>query len=248
MKRLMLFAALTLAATEMNAKVNVLNADSTSHAAATEEAVPAKVTIAPEIGVNFLSMVYKSSTGNDLGTSSKILPRVGFALNMSLGEKFFIQSGLFYYQSGKKLAETGSIIGLDNSFKNNITINNIQLPLSLGYKYDLGNAGSVFVMAGAYAAYQFAGKETSDNYISGVYANTQKSDLKFGSKDGLDNMKRFDYGLNFAAGYQLPMGLYLRLQYGLGLRQLSNNTTTSIKQGAASASIGYFFHSKKKKN
>lgn len=213
--------------------------------AATE--VKAQVTIAPEAGIYNSATDYKSNTGNDLDKQAKIGPRGGVNISLPAFNHFFVQSGLFYYMSGNKLSETTSYLGTSTGFKSDITIHNLQIPLNLGYEYSVGKAGNLFATAGPYVGYAFKGNSTSDNYIDGDFTGTQKTDYKFGSNKSTDNMKRFDLGFNFSVGYKTPFGVYVRGNYGLGLTQLSNNATTSIKNAGFAGTIGYEFKLGKKK-
>lgn len=220
----MLFAVVSLVTTEMKAQVS----------------------IAPEAGVYNSATNYESNTGNTLDKKSKIAPRAGVNLNFHLYKRFFIQTGLFYYMSGSKLSETNSFLGTTTGFASDITIHNLQIPVSLGYDYPLGKAGSLFATAGPYIGMGIKGKSTTDNYSNDNYTGTSNTNYTFGGK-AADNMKRFDLGFNFSVGYKTPFGVFVRGQYGLGVTQLSNNATTSIRNAGFSGTIGYEFKLSKKK-
>ena len=69
-------------------------------------------------------------------------------------------------------------------------------------------------------------------------------DIKFGSNP--DEMKRFDAGANFLAGYELSNHFSAQLNAGLGLINLVNreqgDTKSSLKNTGFGLSLGYRFH------
>jgi hypothetical protein len=220
----MLLAAVSLAATEMKAQV----------------------TIAPEAGVYNSATDYKSNTGNYLSKEAKMGPRGGVNINLPFFNHFYFQTGLFYYQTGSKISETSSLLQGTNGFKSDIKVQNLQIPINLGYDYSLGKIGSVFATAGPYVGYAFHGRSSADYYTNDVFTNSTDTKYSFGKKTS-DEQKRLDFGFNFSVGYKTPFGLYVRGNYGLGVRQLSNNTTTSVKNAGFSGTLGYEFKLSKKK-
>src|ERR1700744_1157840 len=141
MKKIMLFAAISLAATQMKAQL----------------------TIAPEAGIYNAATDYKSNTGNTLDKQSKMGPRGGINVSLPYRKHFFVQTGLFYYMTGSKLSETTTYLGSTTSFTSDITIHNLQIPLNIGYVYPLGKAGNLFATAGPYLGCAIKGNSTSDN-------------------------------------------------------------------------------------
>ena len=225
MKRILLLAAVSLAATEMNAQT---------------------VSIAPEVGIYAPFTEYNSTTGNTIDISHKIGIKGGANVNLTIAKHLFLQSGLFFYQTGNKIASTSSYFGTTTSFKSDYNVNNLQLPLNIGYDLPLGKFGSVFATAGPYVGYALSGSATNNTSVNGEAAPDRKEDFTFGS-DAKDNMKRMDVGFNFGVGIKMRQGVYVRAQYGLGLTQLSNVSTTTIKNRGISATLGYELKLGKKK-
>lgn len=189
--------------------------------------VHAQLSIQPEAGLNLANM--SNSIGGDKVTTSSITGyKAGALLNIGIAKGFYIEPGVFYSVKGY----SGEILG----FTAKTTINYLEIPLNLGYRYDLGNAGSLFVSAGPYVGFALSGKIKTENL---PLLGTVEDDLEFG--DGNDEMKSIDYGANFSLGYISPIGIYLRAQYGLGLANLSNATNTSMKNRVFGISVGYAF-------
>lgn len=172
----------------------------------------AQFSINPEAGVNFAK-----TSANE----SKFLTgyKVGAVADIDIAKGFYIQPGLFYSAKGDK-AE-----GVLTTSK--LQLNYLEIPLSLGYRFDLGNAGGIFATAGPYLGIGLNGKSTVT--VAGVSAET---DLKAG-----DHFERMDWGMNLSLGYISPIGIYVRAQYGMGFTDVWKNT----KNRVMGVSVGYAF-------
>lgn len=101
------------------------------------------------------------------------------------------------------------------------------------YNYELpDNKGQIFGGLGPYLAYGLWGtaayKDPTTNQSSGA----------FDSKNG--GYKRFDAGLIFTAGYQLPQGLRLSIAYELGLVDIESGGGADGTQNRVwSLNVGY---------
>lgn len=171
--------------------------------------------INPEVGLNFAHVAgkdTKSMTGIKAGASATI----------DLGSKgFYIEPGLFYTQKGTKV-KSGNVIASKANF------NYLELPVNIGYRYDMGRSGSVFAFAGPYAAMALSGHITDYTGPVGTDGN-----LKPG-----DNFLRMDYGANFGLGYVSPWGVYIRGQYSMGIGG-SPHASTGGANRVLSVSLGY---------
>ncbi|WP_162903298.1 porin family protein [Taibaiella koreensis] len=197
----------------------------------------AQITIAPEAGLNLANASISSPVGSP-GTSMRPGLKAGAVVEIPVIKGFFIQPGIFYAMKGLKSEASGSVIGFPVAIKQKIALNYIEVPLNLGYRYYAGNAGSLFVTAGPYLGYALSGKSKVEGNVAGSGVDREE-DIDFGSKD--TEMKALDFGLNFSAGYQLPIGLYARIQYGFGLTNLYNASGTSYKNNVLSITLGYAF-------
>lgn len=61
-----------------------------------------------------------------------------------------------------------------------------------------------------------------------------------GSFDVKDEVNTVDFGLNFGAGYELPMGIFVDARYNLGLTKVYKEGK-SLKNGVFQISLGYKF-------
>jgi hypothetical protein len=204
MKKLILIAVAAIAGTQANAQFS----------------------INPEAGVNFANMSIKS--GNSKGDTKSITGyKVGALVNIDIAKGFYIEPGVCYSIKGYS---TAAVLGTTTK----TTFDYLEIPLNLGYRYDLGNAGAIFATAGPYVGLGMKGKTKIENSLA-----TVENDIKFG--DGITETKKLDYGANFSVGYISPIGIYLRAQYGLGLANLSNVNDASAKHGVFGLSVGYSF-------
>ncbi len=201
----------------------------------------AQLSIAPEVGVNLSNASVTSNIfgSNDVSTKMKPGLKAGAVLDIPIIGGLFVQPGAFFSMKGYKTSSSLTLLGNTTESKGTVALNYVEIPVNLGYRYTIGNAGSVFVTAGPYLGYAFSGKSKSENTLNGNPVADTEEDIEFGSED--TEMKPLDFGLNFSAGYQLPMGLYLRAQYGLGLSDLSNTNLVSHKNKVLAFSVGYAF-------
>ena len=131
-------------------------------------------------------------------------------------------------------AQRGGILKPEGGVSLTETLNYIQLPINLAYKFDLGNEQKFFPFAGIYLGYGISGTSKEKGGIFSV-----SHDVKFGSGEN-DDMKAFDYGLNLGVGYQYSHIIF-RLQYNLGIANLSNVDDRIYKNKNFAATVGYMF-------
>ena len=113
------------------------------------------------------------------------------------------------------------------------TLNYLQLPVNLAYKFDLGMNQKLFPFAGIYLGYGLSG-----TYKSEFNGESESTDIKFGSSE--EEMKAFDYGVNFGVGYQFER-IVFKVQYNLGLANLYNGDGASLKHKNVAVTVGYMF-------
>ncbi len=185
--------------------------------AATAVGANAQLSLNPEAGVNFANM-----TDGDMITAWK----AGALVNIGVYKGFYIEPGIFYSVKGTKATENIPPLGTVEAKMN---LNYLEIPVNLGYRYDFANAGGIFVTAGPYMGIGLNGKaKVSSNGMSA------DADLKAG-----DDFERIDFGLNFSLGYMSPWGVYIRGQYGLGLKDAVEGG--SSKHSVIGVSLGYAF-------
>jgi hypothetical protein len=170
-------------------------------------------TWAPEAGLNISNV-----TGKGLDMEPKLGVKAGLVFNMPLSEVMFLQPGVFYSQKGFR----------NDSVRNNL--NYIEVPLNLMYRLKLKKSGSLFASAGLYGAYALYGRTIDDrDHVS--------TKISFGSKQ--HQINPWGFGANMGVGYELPINLYIRAQYGIGLISIYNGTTVDTRHRLFQFTIGY---------
>ena len=94
------------------------------------------------------------------------------------------------------------------------------------YQYPLGNSGTLYGGLGPYIGYGIGGSSGSGSNKVPAFSS--------------DGYKRFDFGLHFAAGYELPSTLDFRLSYELGLYDKSTDPSDYTSYNRTwSIGVGY---------
>lgn len=185
----------------------------------TSAALKAQVQFGIQAGPAFSSMTSKASgvkvTYNKTGFTAGVLAE------LPLGE-----SGLHFRPALNFVQKGGDFEGAS------INLNYLEVPLDFTYKLDAGS-GKLFLGAGPSFAVGMSGKWKYDG---------ESADVTFGS--GEEDMKRMDIGANMLAGYQLSNGLFLSLNYNLGLSNISNGSDSKDHNNYFGIRIGYLFGGK----
>ncbi len=153
-----------------------------------------QVVFAPEVGLNLFNQTQK--LGNtELSPDYKVGFKAGGVVNIPVAAGFYIQPGVFYSTKGFKYST--EVLGIKTETSTNLGY--IEVPVNALYRFDLGNAGGLFVSAGPYAAFAVNGKNKTT-----VGSVETKNNVEFGSD--ANETKRFDYGLNAGLGYANTLG------------------------------------------
>ena len=144
--------------------------------------------------------------------------QAGAVMDFGITDNLSLLPELLFSQRGSK--------GKNSS----LTLNYLQLPLNIAYKFNVGN-GKLFVFGGMYFSYALSGKGKS-----GV---GNSFDIDFGSAE--NKYKPFDFGINAGTGYQYQK-LFSKLQFNPGFGDLSNADNISFKNTNFAISLGYFFN------
>ncbi|EPH13086.1 PorT family protein [Myroides odoratimimus] len=148
--------------------------------------------------------------------SSRTSMHVGAVVEIFVNEKFSIQPELLYSALGAKADALSFDEGGFNFSKETLKLDYITIPVMA--KYYIVNG--LNVQAGP----QFAFNVNS----------------KLASVDVKDDIKSFDFGVNFGAGYELPLGVFFDARYNVGLTKVGKNGGDA-KNGVFQLSVGYKF-------
>ena len=202
-------------------------------------------------GMNISTMsFFDSKAGFHLGTKAQLdLPQVI--------DGMYVNAGALFSQKGAKL-DMGDM-GYEK-----INAYYLEIPIHVGYKYDINDNFSVFGEAGPYFAVGLGGKTKTEEL---VYDNSSWNPEHFEKvrKEtyeydtfGNGGLKRFDLGLGIHAGVEFKKKFSLSIGYDWGLLNVAKNqnegadsdypledgeidVVTSIKNGNLSLTLGYTF-------
>ncbi|GHT15990.1 hypothetical protein FACS189432_03760 [Bacteroidia bacterium] len=171
-----------------------------------------------------------SLTGDVEGGKYKAGVQAGLLLDYSVSDKFSIIPELLFTQKGAKVEESDEYLNL--TIKGAFNFNYLQIPINAAYKFDVAPDSKILVFAGPYVGYALSGKLKFDSNL------LEDIKINFGSKEG--ELNPLDFGLNIGAGYQYTK-FFAKLQYNLGLSNLSNESDVTLHHSNVAFTVGYLF-------
>lgn len=161
---------------------------------------------------------------------------IGASYEMPIASIVSIEPGVYFDTRGYK--HEVSVLGTTTTTKTSLM--GINVPVLAKVRVEIGNA-AVFFNAGPYMFVPLSAKSTAK--VSGNIETKEKQVSKYdiGSENG--KHKRFNFGLNFGAGFEFNNFL-IGLGYDLALADGINHEvkdTTFAKYNALKISVGYKF-------
>lgn len=189
----------------------------------------AQLSIAPEVGVQMANL---NSNSLDSVFSSNSDYIMGYRLGLNLAvdlRKFSIHAGAFYSARGSK----SDVLG----FKATVNTSYIDIPVYVNYNIinKLGN--QLFIGVGPYFSYCTGANVKVKGSLLGAPIDA-KEDLNVGSSS-TDQIKAIDYGANANVGFITSLGIYARASYNLGLANISNSSSGTVRSNGFALSVGY---------
>ncbi|MGN6194597.1 MAG: porin family protein [Ginsengibacter sp.] len=178
-------------------------------------------------GVN-LANISTSNSGSTEKNNMLTTFNAGIMGRSNASEAIALEAGLLLDGRGAK-TESGSG---NTYYKATFNPLYLEVPVNLIVRLPLANSKSnIFVNAGPYIAMGIAGKSKVDGQLAGAEFHSEKS-IQFTSADPTENdqayskLKRFDYGVNLGAGFDLGK-ILLKANYGLGLAKINSTETNN---------------------
>jgi len=148
--------------------------------------------------------------------------------------KFSMQPGLHYVTKG--MISNLTTNGVNSELK--VNVNYIELAANFLYNMTNQSGGDFFVGTGPTLSTGLVGAKT-------IY-NGSPHDIIFGHTEGAD-MRRWDYGWNFLAGYRLKNGVFISANYTLGLKNLlPEGRNGQLKNNAIGVKVGILMNNETK--
>lgn len=132
---------------------------------------------------------------------------------------------------------------------NKVRVNYLELPLNLEFKFSALRHTDLFIGFGPYFAAAVGGKIKTErtrtllsNENIGSHTVAERH-LDIGTNGIADDIKPMDVGLNFNAGLECRSGLFFRVNFGMGVANISpdGNDNNSLRNFGSSLSLGYLF-------
>ena len=201
-------------------------------------------------GVNLANI----STSNSGATEKNNLLttfNAGILVRSNKAEPVALETGLLLNGKGSKSDTYTTSSTDDNYVKAKFNPLYLELPVNLIVRLPLANTTSnIFINAGPYVAMGIAGKSKVETKFLGVVSNSS-SNIEFNNDNpatsqqedaSYNKLKRFDYGVNIGAGFDLGKVL-IKANYGLGLAkinstQTNNSSNDKNKYRTVSISVG----------
>jgi hypothetical protein len=189
-------------------------------------------------GAAFANYHAKSDGENDNG-SSKTGLTAGLFIDVPVSTHFSFQPAVNFVQKGTKDEQTDGGV----TAKAKMTVNCLEVPLNFIYNSN-GSSGNFFIGAGPSFAFSMSGKLKYEDDLGNSFSET----INFGSSED-DQMKGFDLGANFVAGYQFKGGILIAANINAGLSNLAIDKSNGDKLHSQyfGLRLGYQFKSKSKK-
>ena len=173
-----------------------------------------------------------TTNNDDVSFDYKAGFQAGLVTDFAITENFSVIPELLFSQRGFKMK-----VGVENIEASvSTTLNYLQLPINLAYKFDVGYGSKLFIFAGPYVGY---GISTSVSGKAKGFTASSSNAVKFGSKDG--EINPLDFGLNVGIGYQYEK-VFFKCQFNPGFANLSNVKDVTSKNINVAVTAGYFFN------
>ena len=185
-----------------------------------------------KVGGNFSNF-----SGSDF--SDELDSKLGFQLGLTaeygLSDNLFIGSGLEFTTKGARAKEELGPV----TMKTSINPMYLQLPVHIGFKFEVANGVNLLAEVGPYAAFGIGGKSKVTIKI-GDEKETEKNNF-FGSEDE-GGAKRFDFGVGGAIGAEFGK-VVVKAGYDLGLADISrfDDGDNKVKNGNLFLTLGFKF-------
>lgn len=182
-------------------------------------------------GVNLANQTAKDDDDSyDDDYKSKIGFNVGVTLDIPISDVVSFETGLIASSKGSKVEGTG--------FEAKTNLLYVDIPLTAKFSFEINRDSKFYIAAGPYVGIGLSGKSTSK--VDGL--DEQEEDIKWGSDEAEDDLKRLDYGAQINIGAEFS-GFQIGAGYGLGLANIAPSDANGFKatNRVISVTVGYRF-------
>ncbi|MDD2488068.1 MAG: porin family protein [Bacteroidales bacterium] len=175
---------------------------------------------------------------DQLYLGSKFGFQIGGFADYYFSDNVYLKANLMFITKGARNEATA----LGVSIYTNINPMYIQVPLIIGYSFNVNEDLNLNINLGGYAALGVAGKSTSEikgdsianrNEVINYFKETTQQELLY-----LGNNKRLDYGLRFGLGIDVNKLLFLSFDFDLGLANVYNDKNVTDYYSKSNYTLG----------
>jgi len=211
------------------------------------------IKIAPEIGATINTMS-QTIEGTDYNTTYQLGFRAGAVMEYQFTQNFSLEPGVFVsFNNGTESNHTRNYsteagVPASSIDRRNYSVTYLQVPVyalfKTGVEYDDPH---FFFGIGPSFNLGIGGRFRQDysTTLNGI-GRPQKYDdaIDFGDSRTKDQIRRFDISANATIGYELPMGLFFRAYYGVGLLNVAPGSEhdNSFRNSGGGISIGFLIN------
>lgn len=188
-------------------------------------------------GFNLANMLAKD---DDYDSSDELKMNPGFhagaTMDFPLTDLLSLETGLLFTTKGMKLDE--EFLGMKVTANTNLFY--LDVPVTLKAKYNLGSV-KIYGAIGPYVGMGLFGNVKGTVEYQGE-KETDTEDIRRGSDENEDDLKRLDTGLTFGGGFEVGV-IQIGISYDMGLSNISAYTENgaTIKNKVLKFSLGYRF-------
>lgn len=183
-------------------------------------------------GAMNLSNYAVSDDGIAFDTDSRIGFKAGFQMELDapfISDGFYFDFGALISSKGAKMSTVVGDVALDWTSRPYY----IEMPMHLGYSYDVGSSGNVSLF-GSFGPYIAIGLWGTDKVTLGADSSTPDT---FAS----DGLKRFDFGLGLKGGVRLFDNYRIFVGYDWGLINIAQEDDAKMNNRNFYVGASYMF-------
>jgi hypothetical protein len=164
----------------------------------------------------------------------------GGTIEFPVYKMFSFETGLIFSNTGYKQSYEETIWPEPLNVTEAYNIGFLNIPLTAKASFPVGSV-NIYGFAGGYFGIGLAGS-IKTKVIYGDTTESEKRSIKWGSEQGADDFKRFDYGITFGAGVVVK-SFQVGIAYNMGLANLSpaSKAGSNINNSVLGLSVGYMF-------
>jgi hypothetical protein len=169
----------------------------------------------------------------------------GGILEIPVYKMFSIESGLIYSTTGYIQSHNETIWPEPLKVTETYNLGFLNIPLAAKASFPIGNI-NIYGSAGPYFGFGLSGNKVTESTY-GDLVETEKESIQWGSEQGADDIKRYDYGVTLGAGVEVK-SFQIGVSYNLAMANLSpaSSAGSNINNSVLGVSVGYLFGGSKK--